>query len=314
MFAEDSAFSEKNQKVFIHTDKLHGMINVETDQGGNPISAMFDTENVIASKWGNLIPKYKADDVRTKYRSALELYSEGSLRSIYLQNRIEVKTAVGKLNAEFITFYESGAIKRVFPLYGQLSGYWTQNDEYELSEEANLKLFSDGKETMVRPLCLYFYPEGQLHSITVWPQSPMMVETAYGRVRTRIGVEFSADGKILSIEPEIGTKIITGFGKMYPYDSGAIGINADYNSLRFDKNGQLTECRTIHSKVTVRDASGGYTELRPESIKSTIKEETVILTPMTLQFLKKYLLVKRKNRNDMILDRRKYEIRFQNNM
>ena len=315
MLTENSVISEKRKQIIIiHTDQLKGMINSETDQNGNIVSLMFTEENIIASEWGNLIPKYSADDVRTKYRSAIELYPDGKLRSIYLQKRIEVNIAAGKIKAELITFYETGMIKRIFPLYGQLNGYWTQNDEYGISEEVKLKLFGDDNLTAVRPLSLYFYPDGQLHSITVWPQSPLTVETPYGRIRTRIGAEFAPDGRLLSIEPEIGTEIVTGFGKIYPYDNQASGINADYNSLRFGRDGYMTECRTIHSKVMVKDTKGRCTEFSPVQIEGTVKGEAVILEPMTLQFLQKYLLVKKKNEKTAVLDRRKYEICFRNNL
>ena len=40
--------------------------------------------------------------------------------------------------AEQVSFYESGALKRIFPLNGTLSGYWTQEDEAKLATPLTL--------------------------------------------------------------------------------------------------------------------------------------------------------------------------------
>ena len=54
-----------------------------------------------------------------------------------------------------ITFYENGNIRRIFPLYGQINGYWTEENEYELAEEITLPVL--GTELVCKPLCIHFY-------------------------------------------------------------------------------------------------------------------------------------------------------------
>ena len=50
-----------------------------------------------------------------------EYYDNGGIKSIYAQEPVKIKTSIGIIKAEFITFYESGAIKRIFPVYGGTS-------------------------------------------------------------------------------------------------------------------------------------------------------------------------------------------------
>ena len=42
-----------------------------------------------------------------------------------------LKLPAGDYQAELITFYEDGNVKRVFPLYGQISAYWSVEEEME---------------------------------------------------------------------------------------------------------------------------------------------------------------------------------------
>ena len=221
-------------------------------------------KTVIRTKIGDLTPLYDISDGRQKNRPSTEFFDSGEIYSVYLQDRTTIKTPVGDIPAEFVTFYKSGAVKRVFPLYGQLSGFWTEEQEYELATDITINLF--GRKITVKPLCLYFYESGQLKSITIWSKERITVSTRYGDITTSLGLSFYEDGNLESIEPVLGSKItvpeseredvfpvvISSDGKpnwnggiLYPFYARLISINADDNSLKFTDDGKIKSIRTV---------------------------------------------------------------------
>ena len=113
-----------------------------------------------------IVPAYEAADVRKKFRNSIEYYRSGRVRSLYLQDAIEVETVVGKVQAELITFHENGLIKKIFPLYGQISAYWSEEQE---SEEAPVAAVSfAGKTHDLKVESLTFFEDGNIKSIDFW--------------------------------------------------------------------------------------------------------------------------------------------------
>ena len=55
-----------------------------------------------------------------------------------LDQKIPIWTTVGLIPAEKIIFYPGDKIKRIFPLNGKLSGYWTEENEYGLTEKLDI--------------------------------------------------------------------------------------------------------------------------------------------------------------------------------
>ena len=219
---------------------------------------------IIKTPVGDLVPFYEIEEGRQKNRPSVEYYSSGELYSIYLQEQTIINTPVGEIGAELITFYKSGAVKRIFPLYGQCSGFWSEDDEYSLAEEVTVPLF--GKEVSVKPMCLYFYESGTLRSLTIWPKEKLGVATRYGIINTDLGVELYESGRLKSIEPVLGTVIradisererltpgITSSvgdtdwndGVFYPYDATRLRMHADHNSLEFDEKGAIKKMKTV---------------------------------------------------------------------
>lgn len=221
-------------------------------------------KQVIDTPYGKLIPFYEISDGRQKNRPSVEYFESGALYSIYLQEQTLIKTPIGVIPAEFITFYENGNIKRIFPLYGQISGFWTEEDEYRLATDVTLNIL--GKELRIKPMCIYFYEDGSVHSITIWSKERIKVDTNYGVVETDLGVELYRSGKLKSIEPVLGTTlkipeserdtlepvIISSDGKpdwnggvIYPFYAMSFRMHADDNSLKFDERGTISQVRTV---------------------------------------------------------------------
>ena len=177
----------------------------------------------------------------------MEYHLNGNIKSIYLQEPEEISLPEGKFQAELITFYEDGNIKRLFPLYGQLSSYWGVEDEIV---NAPGYVFTVGdRELNIRPQCIYFYPSGKIRSITLWPGDQITVNTPKGPVTTKLGIEFFEDKKIRSIEPAFGTIFKTEYGDAKPFMVRKHMLHSEDASARFDEDGNLLSFTTLQTRV-----------------------------------------------------------------
>ena len=193
--------------------------------------------SIIKTKYGDLLPCSGASDYRKKNRCAVLYYDSGAVRSVYLEEPSVLSFPAGSFQAELITFYEDGSVKRVFPLYGQISAYWSIEEEVETAPYYDFKI---NRETIhVRPQCLYFYPSGKLRAVTIWPCDEIEVPTPVGSIRTKLGFELYESGALRSIEPVFKTVIHTPEGDIRPYRYRPIMMHAENATLKFDKEGKI---------------------------------------------------------------------------
>ncbi|MDQ7831001.1 MAG: hypothetical protein RDU30_04675 [Desulfovibrionaceae bacterium] len=248
--------------------------------GGGSIRAVIPAPGtVIATPYGAFIPRSEATDERTKTGASLEWYRDGALRSIILEKRTLVPTPAGKVLAEQILFYPGGAIKRVFPLCGRTSAYWTQEDEAGL-------LAPFGVSTPLgcitaKFLSLAFDKCGRLRSLTLFPGQIVDLPTPVGTMPTRIGAAFYPDGALRSVEPGRPTEVPTPAGRVLAFDPDATGITGDVNSLQFDPAGRLTHVATVRTRLTIQDQAGNEREILPafrESLCGNSETEPVAMS------------------------------------
>lgn len=176
-------------------------------------------------------------DFRRKERERVSYYKSGRLKSIYLNEQTDIETPCGVIPCELITFYESGAIRRVFPRYGAISAYWSSKDEASITERMRLQI--GDASFLVKPQCIHFYESGELLSFTIYDHEKLLVDTRYGQITTNVGVSFYEDGKIRSLEPVFGTTIMVEGKTIAPFNFFANHMHADNNSLVFDKEGKI---------------------------------------------------------------------------
>ena len=205
--------------------------------------------NKVKTKYGSFTACSDASDLRKKYRCPVEYHLNGNVKSIYLQDAEAVTLPAGIFQAELMTFYEDGNIKRLFPLYGQLSSYWGVEDEILNAPEYVFAV--NGQKLKIRPQCLYFYPSGKIKSITLWPEDSITVNTSIGPVTSKLGVEIYEDGKIKSIEPVFGTVFTTTYGEVRPFVVRKHMFHAEDASTRFDENGNVISFATLQTQVDV---------------------------------------------------------------
>lgn len=239
-------------------------------------------KNILKTPFGKMVPQYETEDIGRRARKPLYFFKSGNLKSLPLQQQTIVETPVGKIPVELITFYESGAIKRVFPLDGKLSGFWSWQNESALAEKSTVKTPA-GKIT-AKLLSLQFYENGTLKNVALWPGQHASIATPYGTKEFRTGVAFYENGALRSFEPHKRIDIPTPVGIMTAYDNEPNGIHGDSNSLRFDENGLVSALSTIDNEVTVFFPSGNMQTFRPGTKNNVCGDERKVSVPMKIRF------------------------------
>lgn len=236
----------------------------------------------ITTRYGILTPQHTTDDLRKKEVLPVTYHENGEPRSIPLEIQSLVTTPAGDIPAELITLHENGFVNRVFPLNGRLSGYWGEEDETMLAEPITVNT-PVGPMT-ARFISVCFYDTGMLRSMTLWPGETLTVETSVGFLVSRIGVSFTKDGKLRSIEPAKPTLIDTPVGDIEAFDPDAIGVNGDDNSLVFGPDGRVERLRTTRNTLSVVSPDGQRTEYSPSHRDSYCSDTAIELEPMEITF------------------------------
>ena len=236
----------------------------------------------LETSLGRLVPQCSIDDARRMHKPPLTFHPNGRVRSLPLETRQTVTTPVGELSAELVTFHDNGALARVFPLNGKLTGFWTEADETALAEQTTLDT-PIGALT-AKYLSVAFDPQGRLRSLTLWPGEMLAVPTPVGEVQTRLGLSFHPDGSLRSVEPARPVQTATPVGGVLAYDPDAVGISGDDNSLVFAPSGDVIRVATVRTAVTARLADGGVLEFVPLVRDSICGDGDQELTPLVLEF------------------------------
>lgn len=262
--------------------------------------------NEIKTSFGKFVPQYEDDGLRRKYITSLSFYKSGSLKSISLQNQIYIKTSIGKIPAEFITFYESGSIKRVFPLNGKITAYWTEKNEYNLASYINFDfMFAKFKGKIIG---VYFYESGAVKSLTFWTADSISINTPAGNLDCRIGLSIYESGRLMSAEPAKPMLIQTLIGSIFAFDINAIGINGDMNSLSFYEDGSVKTIYTSTDKIEVKNKIGTVAVFEPRLKKSVFNENAMDVISLKIEFYNGKVRFGGNVRNEFIIDENEFSI------
>ena len=263
--------------------ELLGAVRWETYGNGNLREVMLNKPSPLQTPYGTLMPKYSFEKPRDKYRPVLAFYPSGMLKSIYLEKQIMINTPIGMIQAEMLTFYEDGSFHRVFPSYGQVGGYWSEKEEKDLVTPIDIQ-FAFGRIHNKMACC--FYPDGKVKSLTLYTGERAEVMVNNQEIGIRIGIALYEDGKVKSVEPVLPVDVNTPIGIISAYDSEAVGIEGDLNSLVFDKKGHVLEVTTITSSVEVPGENGEVKVIKPERKTSPLDMETKVIVPIRIKFKK----------------------------
>ncbi|MDP4146360.1 MAG: hypothetical protein Q8936_18075 [Bacillota bacterium] len=262
--------------------------------------------NKINTKYGVLIPQYETAGERRKMTNPISYFKSGNLKSISLQDQTEIATSIGTMPAEYITFHENGNIKRIFPLNGRLSAYWTEDDEFELSEPIEFDL-SIGKFKQ-HVISVRFYEDGAVYSITFWPNNAILIDSPAGKMITRIGVSFYENGKLKSLEPNKAITVKTAIGDISAYDTNALGLHADSNSLNFTKEGNVKSLITSYDKIEVTIPNGERKIYKPDLVVSIIDDMSKEIIPLKIEFVDDKIRFNDSSEDEYVISECSFEI------
>lgn len=238
-------------------------------------------KNMVVTHIGELVPAY-TETPRRKNKPSVEFHVDGMIKAVYLEEQTEVETPIGALPAEYVTFYSTGELHRVFISDGQISGFWSEEEESEYQIPLNFDFDFTQFTAKLNGIC--FYKSGDIRSITLYPGETAAVQTPAGEVVTGIGFSLYETGEIKSIEPKEDVLIKTPIGLFAAKDPDAIGVNADSNSIFFDEKGRLKSFKTVQHKILVQTGEGKFDILMPEMKMHPLYDDMKVRSAMKITF------------------------------
>ncbi|GFK93286.1 hypothetical protein NNJEOMEG_01117 [Fundidesulfovibrio magnetotacticus] len=231
---------------------------------------------------GRLNAQHSTDDARRPKVHPIEFHPDGSLKSMALEERTVLPTPLGPLPAEFVSFHPDGELRRVFPVYGKLSGYWTEKEEATLNDPLTLE--TPAGSITARIAGVQFFPGGALKSVTLWPGESVEIETPLGRQKARIGISFHESGALRSFEPAALTPVPTPIGILEAFDPDALGIHGDVCSLEFGPDGEPVALSTPMNTVEAALPDGKPRRFAPTRVPNLCDERVQDVKPLRVRF------------------------------
>lgn len=261
---------------------LTGETGVEYHSNGSLKQCVLEERCALNTQFGVLVPKYEVNEARTKNRNAVEFYDSGVLKSIYLQQKTAIPTPIGEIEAELITFYENGAMHRLFPLFGQISGFWSEEEEKKLAKSIIIDMPTVHMENKIS--CICFYINGEIKSISLYSGETVTALNNEMEYKTRIGIAFYESGKIKSLEPATHSVVKTPIGVIFAYNNDPMGIHGDDNSLKFNEDGSIKKATTVASYLEIKDKSETITEVKAMKKPSMLELDKYVIVPIAIEF------------------------------
>lgn len=259
---------------------IEGVTNRTFFPNGMMSECVVNEKNILSTSVGDLTPRYETMDFRTKNLKSLSFYEDGSIRSVSLNEQTPISTPLGVFPAELVTFYSDGTLNSVFPLNGQIGFTWSEEDEGTLAESYTFDLPFGSIHVKVNGL--RFYPDGSLKSVLFWPGQTTPINTPVGTFSGRIGVRLFESGALESFEPATPVDIDTPVGKVTAYDVAAIGVDADVNSVHFDRDGRLAKVKTSGDLIVDGQDADHMTISSKTQLGLT--DDSIVKLPMSLSF------------------------------
>ncbi|HSQ41892.1 MAG TPA: hypothetical protein VLM37_06410 [Fibrobacteraceae bacterium] len=219
-----------------------------------------------------MTPLFQREELGRRKDVPIQFHPNGNLRTLSLQSRSTILTQVGSIPAELLSFFPEGGLRKIFPSSGRISGFWTEEQEYQEAPSCEIKISTQSVRAKI--ISIQFYPEGTLHSFTLWPQEHLFLQTNIGPIQARTGVAFHPNGQLRSYEPIQPVWVSTPIGEIEAFDPNPLGVSGDHNSLEFDPVGKLTSLVTISSAIHVFPKDGPEQVFAPQTIPSFCSENS----------------------------------------
>ncbi len=281
--------------VYTKYGAIKDYLNLEMYGSDQPASLMLTGCAEIETPYGTLRPQYEVEDMGRKEHKCIVFHPNGTVRKVPLQDKQDIETNYGSITSEMLLFYDNGALKKLFPLTGKLSGYWTEEKEYALAEDLNMTLPSG--EITAKMISLGFFKSGNIRSLTLWPGESVSMNTAAGNIKIRTGISFYEDGNIRSLEPLFPTPVETSIGTLEAFDNDPDGISGDINSLCFDQSGKVSALCTTSNRVIVTIDSDTQKTYEPMVKESLCSESVKVAVPLNIEFIGDKVRFNKSNHN-----------------
>lgn len=285
---------------------LNGAVMADYYITGEPESYKLEEKSELDILGCKLIPLYGFSDERRKELPSLKFFKNGNIKTIALNDSTVIKTSIGNFEAEKITFYENGSINRLFLLDGKLSGYWSEEDEYNFAKTYKLNFEFSSFEGKI--ISLHFYETDELKSITLWPKERINLEIGQYNFMGRIGISLFKSGKLESCEPFRPIAINTPIGEIDAYDINAIGIHGDSNSLKFYENGDVKSLITSTNTITIHTSDGDIIYHSPKKVRLYSNSDVMDTITIKVEFIDNKVVIDEKY--ECILEENKFEIKY----
>ncbi|MDD3416248.1 MAG: hypothetical protein PHY47_19990 [Lachnospiraceae bacterium] len=258
-----------------------GVTGYQTYESGELESVNLNEKNMIVTHAGEIVPAY-TETPRRKKKPSVEFYKNGMIKAVMLDEQSELETPIGTLPAEYITFFPTGEIHRIFITDGQISGFWSEEEEKQFNIPLSFEFDFASFTAYLNGIC--FYKSGCIKSITLYPGEKVNLNTTAGEIETGIGFSLYEDGTLESVEPFFPIVINTPIGQFTAFDSESVGIHADSNSVRFDEKKRLVGFSTVENKVLVQTKQEEFLILKPEEKMHPLQDDEMIKKPMKIFF------------------------------
>lgn len=260
---------------------LGDVSSYQTYPSGELESVKLAGKNMVVTHAGELVPAY-TEEPRRKNKPSIEFHKNGIIKSVMLEEQTEIETPIDTLPAEFVTFYPTGELHKVFVSDGQISGFWSEENEKQYNIPLSFDLGFTSFQACTNGIC--FYKSGTIKSLTLYPGETIVFDTPIGEIETGIGFSLYESGKLQSIEPKNPVPLRTPIGNFSAFDPGANGIHADSNSLVFDEQGRLLAFSTVEDRILVQTDEEEFLILSPEEKTHPLYDDQTILKAMTVIF------------------------------
>lgn len=252
------------------------------NQNGGIDTVLTGERMVLETSVGKMIPRYTVDDESRKKEAPVKFYRTGELKSLPLEEATEIVTSLGMIKAELLTFYQNGALRRLFPLNGKITGYWTEENEYTLAE--TLEIPTPIGPLSVKPIYLQFFENGELESVGFWPKERVSINSSVGKVKIRKGISFYRNGNLRGFEPAQEIQVESPIGLIKVFDPDPQGLHAESNAVDFYENGEIKSLTTSSTQVSVEIDKGEKEIFAPTLVSSYCNESAFFVSPMKIQF------------------------------
>lgn len=265
---------------------------------GEPESYRVEEYSELEILGYKLVPLYGFSDERRKELPSVKVFKNGNIKSISLNTLTSIQTAIGEFEVEKLTFYEEGPVNRLFFLDGKLTGFWSEEDEYNLAKAYDFNL--EFSQFRAKIMSIHFYNTGELKSFTLWPKERINLSIGEYSFVGRIGASLYKNGKLKSCEPFRPIIINTPIGDIESYDINAIGIHGDSNSLNFYENGDVKSIITGNNTITVYTSEGEAIIHSPKKVRLYSNSVVMDVVTLKLEFCADKIIIDDKYEYDIV--------------